>query len=219
VFTLDADCRFAFETTCAAVPDGGVPPSMFIRSGGTGEAGWQLAEGAIPGGSQDFMEVAVTLKVKALLSQVSTPVTLRVNPRPRCDTKLTPRQACVFASFRPIVSYSHAAMPEISAHIARALLAGHPGARDGRALHRARSGIRARRRKACPAAVVKRFRQQRPGGSCDEYPFASTDEGGAGASIANVPIGEQGIQGTLMSGFYSSQRMLDGDAFHVAVLP
>jgi Deoxyribonuclease NucA/NucB len=62
-------------------------------------------------------------------------------------------------------------------------------------------------------------RRARPDGSCDEYPFASTDEGGAGASIANVPVAEQHTQGGLMSGFYSSQRMLDGDSFHVAVVP
>jgi len=214
VFELDADCAFAFDTRCAALPDGGLPPRPFIRSGTTSAAGWQLAESALPGGSQDFMDVALTIKVKPLLSERSFPVTLRVNPRPRCDTKLTPRQACVFGSFRPTVAYSRAAIPEISAHIARALAAGRPGA-----LHRARSGIAARRRAACPPAVVKRFRRARPGGSCDEYPFASTSEGGGGASIANVPAAEQRSQGGLMSGFYSSQRMLDGDAFRVAVGP
>jgi len=213
-FELDADCRFAFDTRCAAVPDGGVRPRRFIPTGTTSEAGWQLAEAALPGGSQDFMEVALTIKVKPLLSERSFPVTLRVNPRPRCDTKLTARQACVFGSFRPTVRYSRAALPEIAAHIARAVAAGRPGA-----LHRARSGIAARRRAACPPAVVKRFRRARPDGSCDEYPFASTEEGGAGASIANVPAAAQRVQGGLMSGFYSSQRMLDGDAFHVAVVP
>jgi hypothetical protein len=38
--------------------------------------------------------------------------------------------------------------------------------------------------------------------SCDEYPYASTFQGGAGASTAAVPPGEQSAQGTLLSAFY-----------------
>jgi deoxyribonuclease NucA/NucB len=123
------------------------------------------------------MQLWLRIKVHALLAGYSVPATIGINPRPRCDTELTRREQCVFGDFAATVGYSRAAMPEISAHIQRALAAGKPGARTDRALHRRRSGVARRRRAACPSALVKRFRRERAGGSCDEYPFASTDEG------------------------------------------
>ncbi|MBT0565650.1 NucA/NucB deoxyribonuclease domain-containing protein [Williamsia sp. CHRR-6] len=60
--------------------------------------------------------------------------------------------------------------------------------------------------------------------SCDEYPFASTVEGGASASIAWVPLAEQVrvdgddidvAQGTLLSTFYRENRVIEGDKFFV----
>lgn len=50
-------------------------------------------------------------------------------------------------------------------------------------------------------------------GSPDEYPFASTLEGGAGARIADVPIREQRIQGGILSRFYQNNGIGDGDQF------
>jgi RHS repeat-associated protein len=47
--------------------------------------------------------------------------------------------------------------------------------------------------------------------SCDEYPFASTEEGGAGnrarVSLRPVPVLEQATQGGLLSVFYSACRI------------
>ncbi|WP_188282646.1 FG-GAP-like repeat-containing protein [Streptomyces sp. CBMA29] len=54
--------------------------------------------------------------------------------------------------------------------------------------------------------------------SCDEYPFASTLEGGIGAKIKDVPRAENNTQGGLMSGFLSANRMVRGDQFLVAVI-
>jgi hypothetical protein len=45
----------------------------------------------------------------------------------------------------------------------------------------------ANRSKACPRSFVKNH----PKGSCDEYPFASTREGGAGARTEEVHEDEQ----------------------------
>ena len=53
------------------------------------------------------------------------------------------------------------------------------------------------RRKACG-----KFKLTTPGGSCDEYPFASTVEGGQGAVVAEVPLKENLIQGGMLSVFY-----------------
>lgn len=52
--------------------------------------------------------------------------------------------------------------------------------------------------------------------TCDEYPFASTTDGGrADGVIKWVPKGENDSQGGVLSGFYSSNRLLAGDWFYV----
>lgn len=61
---------------------------------------------------------------------------------------------------------------------------------------------------------------QRGGGvqSCDEYPFASTQEGGLGSQVMGVPGKEQQIQGTKISAFYRTNKIKKGDPFLVAVI-
>ena len=49
----------------------------------------------------------------------------------------------------------------------------------------------------------------------DEYPFASTYEGGAGAFVKGVPINEQRIQGGVIYNFYQRYNIGDGDKFRV----
>jgi hypothetical protein len=51
----------------------------------------------------------------------------------------------------------------------------------------------------------------------DEYPFASTLQGGRGASIAGVPKIEQRRQGGALRGFYAKERVQVGDQFLVVV--
>ena len=58
-----------------------------------------------------------------------------------------------------------------------------------------------------------------PRWSRDEYPFASTLEGGEGADVKLVPIQEQRIQGGVINGFYSKNNMNPGDCFYVKVVP
>ena len=70
--------------------------------------------------------------------------------------------------------------------------------------------IRANRRAACEG-----FQGE---GSPDEYPFASTIEGGAGARIAGVPALEQQIQGGVISRFYVKFGISQGDSFMVVVI-
>lgn len=54
-------------------------------------------------------------------------------------------------------------------------------------------------------------------GSPDEYPFASTMEGGAGARVRSVPIREQRIQGGVIAKFYEKFNVKHGDRFVVRV--
>jgi len=53
----------------------------------------------------------------------------------------------------------------------------------------------------------------------DEYPYASTYEGGAGASVRAVPAPENALQGGLLSAFYKRNRLRDACRFFVAVIP
>jgi hypothetical protein len=95
--------------------------------------------------------------------------------------------------------------PAIAAHIRAAQAAGKPAI-----LHRVVPVPRDRRPGAC--------RGWRGPGSCDEYPFASTYEGGPGkASTAGVPVREQRRQGGDLLGFYRRHRIGNGDAFVVVV--
>jgi hypothetical protein len=54
--------------------------------------------------------------------------------------------------------------------------------------------------------------------SPDEYPFASTLEGGSHAQVQIVPLKEQQIQGGVISNFYNSHKIQQGDQFIVKVV-
>jgi hypothetical protein len=56
-------------------------------------------------------------------------------------------------------------------------------------------------------------------GSPDDYPFASTTQGGTGAKVADVPLGEQRSQGGTLSRFYQNNNIGQGDPFRVRVVP
>ena len=55
--------------------------------------------------------------------------------------------------------------------------------------------------------------------SLDEYPFASTFQGGAGASVAAVPPVEQTTQGNHLSAFYQTRLRNEPRWFLVVPLP
>ena len=55
--------------------------------------------------------------------------------------------------------------------------------------------------------------------SWDEYPFASTVQGGLGASVMAVPLRENWIQGGIIGGSYGIQKIAVGDNFWVIVIP
>ncbi|MET9163308.1 NucA/NucB deoxyribonuclease domain-containing protein [Streptomyces cellulosae] len=54
--------------------------------------------------------------------------------------------------------------------------------------------------------------------SCDEYPFASTFEGGVGAQTMGVPLSEQRTQFNDLGSFMATNKMKRGDQFLVAVI-
>jgi len=55
--------------------------------------------------------------------------------------------------------------------------------------------------------------------SLDEYPFASSAQGGAGASVAAVPLRENFIQGGIIAASYMLERINVNDNYLVIVIP
>jgi len=55
--------------------------------------------------------------------------------------------------------------------------------------------------------------------SMDEYPFASSRQGGRGASVQPVPIRQNAIQGGIIGACYVMEKIGVGDQFYVVVLP
>jgi hypothetical protein len=114
--------------------------------------------------------------------------------------------ACVAAEAVPTLEIDAARMPSIARNVQSALDEGHPGI-----LNRTTNDalIRSNRSAACQGFCGP--------GSPDEYPFASTLQGGAGARVAGVPLAEQRIQGGVLSRFYQKYGIGDGDPFRVVV--
>lgn len=110
----------------------------------------------------------------------------------------------------PTVYYSKATFYHIGRHIEKAQnLLNKP-----RILHYLGSTIAARANRSAALAPV-RNKDPGSGNSWDEYPFASTQEGGQGASVQAVPISEQSDQAKLMRSFTS--KLKPGDPFRVEV--
>jgi Deoxyribonuclease NucA/NucB len=108
----------------------------------------------------------------------------------------------------PIVVLDAEKMPFIGRNITTAWAAGKPGilTRGGD------ETIKANRAKSCG-----KFKPAYPGGSCDEYPFASSLEGGTGAQVEEVPMREQACQGGTLSSQYRREGIKVGDKFGVMV--
>lgn len=117
------------------------------------------------------------------------------------NTALTPK-------VRPVALHMRDAQNQLSQHW------GKPG--SGNPLHRT-TDLSWRDRNN--AAACANFVSNPPvATSCDEYPFASTQEGGAGASIRAVSLEANKSQGGILVGGYNSWRILDGDAYYVQVI-
>jgi len=53
------------------------------------------------------------------------------------------------------------------------------------------------------------------GSAMEEFPFASTAQGGPGAYLTQVPIAEQRAQGLLLANFYRQFGVQPGDPFAI----
>jgi hypothetical protein len=151
----------------------------------------------------------------------------------RCDDTLNERAGCVYTSFVPTVSMAR--LKFITPSIKKIQARGGP-----RRLHRNSHLKTSNRNAVCRGVPGPGWTPppgwplpvNKPGGanepSCDEYPFATTWEGGtrlpaSQRGVAVVPAGEQDSQGGRLNAFYLANRVLDatndktkGDAFNVA---
>ncbi|WP_158852889.1 NucA/NucB deoxyribonuclease domain-containing protein [Saccharothrix deserti] len=100
-----------------------------------------------------------------------------------------------------------AKMPFIARNISTAWQAGHPGV-----LTKDRTAEAVNRRKVCLPSFPRKH-----GGQCDEFPFASTRQGGAGAQEQEVPARENQCQGGTLSRRYVAAGIGDGDDFLVVI--
>lgn len=105
-----------------------------------------------------------------------------------------------------VVVIDAAKMPFISRNIQLAWADGVPSI-----LTRNSAKQAANRAAACGKFVPKY------GGSCDEYSFATTDEGGSGARTEEVPLREQRCQGGAVTGGYAKAGIGQGDSFLVII--
>jgi RHS repeat-associated protein len=111
----------------------------------------------------------------------------------------------------PAVEFSRSRAPGLATNFDRAVENGAPSTLN-RTTNRAL--IRANRRAAL------RGQQAPPAGqSLDEFPFACTVQGGAGACVSAVPVEEQAYQGGVLSTFFQRFNIGEGDPFRVRFLP
>lgn len=152
---------------------------------------------------------------------VQTGTTRDLVPRWRCDNTINGRLAgCVSPAYASTIDFNTQANPlvdPVARHMqdAQNSLAGHPGdAAYGHPLHRLtdQTKINANRSAACGSSPP-----EGPFTYCDEYPFASTYEGGAGASTRMVPSSANDSQGGILGGGYGRFRILDNDPYYVSI--
>ena len=100
----------------------------------------------------------------------------------------------------PIVFMSETRMPGIGEHVALSQSAGSPAILNRTAL------LNVTNRLVATAKCVRgmSFPVTNSGTSCDEYPFASSYQGGIGSTTAMVPWRSNLVQGGVLSGFYSA---------------
>jgi hypothetical protein len=105
----------------------------------------------------------------------------------------------------PTVAFDFLKTPELADNIWQAQKAGHP-----EVLTRGPVGIDSINRPLALEGVPEIL-------SRDEYPFASTLEGGAGAWVGHVPPAQNSSQGGILMNFYRKFGIKPGDQFQVEV--
>jgi RHS repeat-associated protein len=107
----------------------------------------------------------------------------------------------------PELEISASKYPDLAENISNAIEAGHPDVLT-------HGGDVAANRAAALADVPNI-----PGLSRDEFPFASSMEGGEGAWVGHIPPAQQNAQGGLISNFLRANGILPGMQYRVVIVP
>ena len=107
----------------------------------------------------------------------------------------------------PELRISASKYPELAENIVNAQKAGHPDVLT--------HGGNAVANRAGALDAVPNIK----GSSRDEYPFASSIEGGQGSWVGHVPAAQQNAQGALIKNFLQKNDIKPGDKYRVIVLP
>jgi hypothetical protein len=187
------------ERVAGAVHDVGSAPKAEAPASALG-ASAPSVPGLIPGAAADVRSVAPVSQVEATAAGSPTV--------PADATKAAADQAA--AKQLPVHDIDPAEMPNIAAHIARAIAEGKPDVLTRQIGKKAKNANR--------AAALEGLPNPEDTHSWDEFPYASVKEGGKGASTAAVPRTEQNIQGWRLAQFYRKHNIGHGDQFRVRVL-
>jgi hypothetical protein len=124
--------------------------------------------------------------------------------------KCTPQQELADAQCDGLkfVILDAAKMPFITRNISTAWTAGKPGV-----LTKDAAAEPGNRKQVCLASFPRPY-----GGQCDEYPFAATTQGGAGAQEQEVPARENQCQGGTLAVGYRAAGIKDQDNFLVVII-
>ncbi|MGA9334840.1 MAG: RHS repeat-associated core domain-containing protein, partial [Rudaea sp.] len=98
----------------------------------------------------------------------------------------------------PIVFMSETLMPGIGEHVQKSQALGSPAVLNRTSLLK----ITNRALNIAKCKIGLGISVANGGSSCDEYPFASTYQGGIGATVAKVPLYSNLVQGGVLSSFY-----------------
>ncbi len=170
------------------------------------------------------------------------------SPRIRCDNDpfMRDRVGCTFPAAPAVLDYTTKAnVASFTRHVRLAQQSGLPGKPGQSALNRiynTNGDIDANRRASCGGITGPRN-----GLSCDEYPFASSDQGprstgpnaggpgrtydgcgdikddkakpgitsSSGFSVCLIPQSENSRAGSLLSWFFTKNRVIQGDGFYI----
>jgi hypothetical protein len=107
----------------------------------------------------------------------------------------------------PELKISRSKYPQLADNIENAQKAGHPNVLT-------HGGNARANRKAATSGVPQIKNTTR-----DEYPFASSKEGGAGSWVGHVPGSQNSAQGGLISNFVQKNNIKPGDKYRVVIVP
>lgn len=248
--TVTGDAECASSDGCSII-SGDFPSQELLPGGPPATAGWTFEFTPDPDPNAD-RQVMYEYPISNFSLHSASPLDWNGDPKElttrtiRCDNALPGNSripGCVFDSYRPVAQFTfdtndENGFPELAQHILDAQqgngtpgavnggpLPGAPGVPnkdDGIPLTRGNTALGEANRAAACTRTWKRNNAQ-AGKSCDEYPMASTREGGRlqeGFSRRMIDE-QQNSQGGnwLYNDFYRPNRVIDGDKFYVEVVP